>query len=170
MMAYIIRFRPVIQRLKDAIANEEFGQPINANCWIEAYLPPMPGSWFSRKETLGGGVLFSHGCHYIDLLMWLLGEPIKVASLGTSKGTEWMEGEGTAHSLMKFASGALGYLETSWGMKYSSRPDLLHIHTTDALLILDINASKLDVIDANGRRTLYDQEVSMMNKVSQSVC
>ncbi|MCQ6560643.1 Gfo/Idh/MocA family protein [Paenibacillus mendelii] len=154
MMAYIVRFLPAVQRLKEAIDREEFGRAFNANCWIEGYMPPAPGSWFSRKEQLGGGVLFSHGCHYIDLLIWLLGNTVNVASLGTQLGTEWMEGEGTAHSVMKFESGALGYLETSWGMKYAYRPDLLHVHTKDALLMLDASVSKLDVMDASGRRTL----------------
>jgi predicted dehydrogenase len=35
MLAYIVRFRPGIQRLKEALDNEEYGKPFNANCWIE---------------------------------------------------------------------------------------------------------------------------------------
>ncbi|WJH33477.1 Gfo/Idh/MocA family oxidoreductase [Paenibacillus sp. CC-CFT747] len=91
MMAYIVRFLPAVKRLKELLDSGEFGRPINANCWIEAYLPPMPGTWFSRKDQLGGGVMFSHGCHYIDLLIWLLGNPVDVAFMGTRAGTEWME-------------------------------------------------------------------------------
>src|SRR5699024_6304840 len=110
---------------------------ISASCWMEHYLSPLPGTWFAKKETLGGGVLFSHGCHYIDVLIWLMGKPIKVAEMGTRNGTEWMEGEGTSHSLMTFENGALGYLVVSWGMKYNSSPAKLQIHTPEALLILD---------------------------------
>jgi predicted dehydrogenase len=156
MLAYIVRFRPEIQRLKQAIESEEFGKPFNANCWIEGYLPPAPGTWFASKERLGGGVLFSHGCHYIDILLWLLGEPIQAVGLGTRLGTEWMEGEGTHHSLLKFAGGALAHLETSWGMKYKSRPALLHIHTPEACLIQTGN--KLEVITAAGKQVLYEPE------------
>lgn len=154
MLAYIVRFRPSIQRLKEAIDNEEYGKPFNAQCWIEAYLPPAPGSWFSRKDTLGGGVLFSHGCHYIDILQWLLGKPVEVAGLGTTAGTEWMEGEGTSHAIVKFESGALAHLVTSWGTKYSSSPALLHIHTPKACFV--VKGDKLEVITAEGTKVLYE--------------
>ncbi|MBP1994926.1 Gfo/Idh/MocA family protein [Paenibacillus eucommiae] len=154
MMAYVIRFLPIIRKLKDIIITEEFGKPFNANCWIEGFIPPMPGSWLSRKETLGGGVLFSHGCHYIDLLVWLLGKPVKVSTLGTRTGTEWMEGEGTAHSTMLFESGALGYLETSWGMQFAERRALMHIHTPKALLIVSSDLTTLEAVTEKGRQTL----------------
>lgn len=154
MVAYVVRFRPEVQRLKEAIDREEYGKPFNAHCWIEGYIPPAPGSWFSSKEQLGGGVLFSHGCHYIDILQWLLGKPVEVAGLSTSAGTEWMEGDGTHHSLMKFESGALAHLVTSWGTKYKKRPALLHVHTPEACFIVDNN--KLEVITEEGTKTLYE--------------
>lgn len=154
MVAFIARYRASTQRLKQAIANEEFGKPFNANCWIEGYLNPVPGTWFSRKDTLGGGVLFSHGCHYIDILQWLLGKPVEVAGLGTRSGTEWMEGEGTHHSIMKFESGALAHLVTSWGIKYKGKHPLLHVHTPEACLVLSRN--KLEVINSEGTRVLYE--------------
>lgn len=159
MIAYIVRYLPGMQRLKQAIETEEFGQPFNANCFIEAYLEPRPkDSWFSRIETLGGGVLFSHGCHYIDILLWLFGNPVKVAHLGTTKGTEWLEGEGTAHSTMLFENGTIAHLETSWGMKYARPAALLQVHTPEALLIY--NGGKLEVVTAEGQKTLYEPSPS----------
>lgn len=156
MLAYIVRYLPIIRRLKAVLDEGTYGQPISASCWVEGYLPPLPGTWFARKETLGGGVLFSHGCHYIDILMWLMGRPMKVAELGTRNGTDWLEGEGTSHSLMTFENGALGHLIVSWGMKVSSPPAKLHIHTPEALLILDNSMQRLEVVTAEGRQTLYE--------------
>lgn len=156
MVGFSVRYRPAVKRLKEVIQNGEFGRPFNANCWIETRLPPQPGSWFSRKDQLGGGVLFSHGCHYIDILLWLLGAPKRVAHLGTRLGTEWMEGEGTAHSIIEFESGALGYLETSWGMRFSDQKALMHVHTPEALLVLDRGISRLDAVTAEGRKALYE--------------
>ncbi|GIP33298.1 Gfo/Idh/MocA family protein [Paenibacillus sp. J2TS4] len=155
MMAYIVRYLPIIRRLKEIVENKEFGEVFSAQCWIEGFLPPAPGSWFSRKATLGGGVLFSHGCHYVDLLIWLLGDCIRSAFVGTNKGTEWMEGEGTAHSIMKFESGAIAHLVTSWGMKYKEPPALLHLHTPDALIVLSAGMTSIEVVDANGKRTVF---------------
>jgi predicted dehydrogenase len=155
MLAYLNRFRPVVLRLKEAIANKEYGEPINANYWVEAYLPPNPGSWFSRKETLGGGALFSHGCHHIDVLQFVLGSPAEVTGLGTRQGTEWMEGEGTHHELMKFESGAVAHLLVSWGLKYRETPlARLHLHATKGCFVM--TTEKLEVITEEGRITLYE--------------
>jgi predicted dehydrogenase len=140
--------------LKQALDGGEYGKTINANCWIEGCLRPRPGEWFSKKEQLGGGVLFSHGCHYVDMLLWLLGRPVRVAGLGTRNGTEWMEGEGTSHALMEFESGALAHLISSWGLPFKDTPALLHVHTEKACFVLA--GRKLDVIDENGRKTLYE--------------
>lgn len=155
MTAYNIRYRPSVQRLKQAIETEEFGKVININCWVEGGMKPAPGSWFSQKKTLGGGVLIAHGCHYIDAFLWFLGKPLRVTGLGTRTGTEWMEGEGTHHSTLLFEGGALAHLATSWGMKYKNPPARMHVHTTEACLIL--NDNKLEVMTAEGRRTLFEQ-------------
>lgn len=154
MVALIVRFRPHILRLKEAIETEEYGKPINANCWIGGYLKPAPDSWMSKKETLGGGVLFSHGCHYIDLLLSLLGKPVRATGLGTRLGTEWLEGEGTHHSVIQFESGALANLTSTWGVKYKEAPAWLHVHTTEACFL--ISREKLEVVSAEGRKILYE--------------
>ncbi|WP_409345355.1 Gfo/Idh/MocA family protein [Paenibacillus sp. MBLB4367] len=163
MMAYPLRYMPLFRRLKEVIKSEQFGKPFNASCWIESYLQPRPGSWFADKQTLGGGSLFSHGCHYIDLLIWLFGKPVKTAFLGTRNGTEWMEGEGTSHSTMKFEGGALAHLVCSWGMKFASPPALFHIHTPEALISL--SGGKLEAITAEGRSILFQNEESEEPKI-----
>lgn len=154
MVAYIVRYRPEVQLLKQIVDSGQYGRPLNANCWVESYLRPAPESWFAKRATLGGGVLFSHGCHYIDLLTWLLGKPVQVAGLGTRLGTEWMEGEGTHHSILKFESGALAHQITSWGLKVNCKPALLHVHTPEACLVL--YGSKLEAVTAEGRQLLYE--------------
>ncbi|MDF2721944.1 MAG: oxidoreductase domain protein [Paenibacillus sp.] len=154
MLAYVNRFRPVVLRLKEAIEKEEYGKPINANYWIEAYMPPKPGSWFAGIDTLGGGVLFSHGCHHIDVLQFVLGTPVEVAGLGTRAGTDWLEGEGTHHAILKFENGALGHLITSWGLRFKQTPARLHLHTTEGCYVM--TTDKLEVITKEGRKTLYE--------------
>lgn len=165
MVGYNLRFRPEVQRLKEALDHEEYGKPFSAQCWTEVSLRPQEGSWLTRKETLGGGVLFSHGCHYIDLLQWLLGRPVQVAGVGTRLGTEWLEGEGTHHSILKFAGGAVAHLVTSWGMAYRSTPAILQIHTPKACFVL--TGRKLEVVAAGGRKTLLETPTAA--KIDDSV-
>jgi predicted dehydrogenase len=162
MLAYIMRFRPDVIKLKELMDSGKYGQAINAECWIEDFLPPVPDQWFARKDQLGGGVLFSHGCHYIDILLWLLGKPVRVTGLGTRLGTEWMEGEGTSHAVIRFESGALAHLITSWGMRYKDAPALLHVHTPQACFVL--KGGKLEVITEEGRKTVYESPASLTGR------
>jgi predicted dehydrogenase len=152
MLAFVVRYLPAVRKLKEVLDSGVYGQPIHAQGYQLGLLPPMPPqSWFSRKETLGGGVLFSHGCHYIDILLWLFGEPDRVQSMGTRLGTDWLEGEGTAHSTIQFKSGVLGLLVCSWGTKVSQSPGKYHVHTTDALLELSNDMWKLEAVKKEGK-------------------
>ncbi|WJH33476.1 hypothetical protein N6H14_26065 [Paenibacillus sp. CC-CFT747] len=64
-------------------------------------------------------------------------------------------GEGTSHGLLKFENGAVAHMAASWGIKYKETPALLHIHTTEATFVLDRGMQSIDVIDANGKRTVF---------------
>jgi predicted dehydrogenase len=156
MVGYILRFLPAVRKLKEIVDSGKFGQPINLSLWAKIYWPPAPDAWFSSKKMLGGGVLFAQGCHYMDIIIWLMGYPVQLNGLGTRNGTDWLEGEGTSHSIMRFSNGALGHLLMSWGMKYKETSRKLEINTTDALLSLDPKMEKIEAITQNGREVLFD--------------
>lgn len=162
MIAYVIRYVPTIRRLKEAIDSGKYGTPINAQGWVQAYLAPTPGSWISRIETLGGGVLFSHGCHYIDILLYLFGDPERVAHFGTRIGTEWMEGEGTSHALIQFKNGVIANLSSSWGMKVTRPPAKYQIHTTTGLIQVE-NMDKVEYITREGAEVIYERPADFKN-------
>ncbi|MFD0717469.1 Gfo/Idh/MocA family protein [Paenibacillus sp. GCM10027626] len=158
MVAYILRYVPSLIKLKEALDSGKYGRPINANCWIEGYLPPNPNSWLASKDKLGGGVLFSHGCHYVDLMLWFFGKPKCAVSLGTRVGTEWLEGEGTSQATILFENGTLGHITCSWGMKHSARPNLFHIHTTEGLIAITSDLLKIKAVTDKGTEMLHDAE------------
>lgn len=157
MLAYVVRYLPALRKLKEVVDSGIYGKPIHAQGYVLANLQPMPDTWFARTATLGGGVLFSHGCHYIDILLWLFGNPRRVVSLGTRLGTEWLEGEGTAHSTIEFESGVLGHLVSSWGTKVAKAPARFQIHTTEALITLSPDMWTVEVTTAQGTETLYER-------------
>ncbi|GBG11032.1 gfo/Idh/MocA family oxidoreductase [Paenibacillus agaridevorans] len=158
MMAYVVRYLPAVRKLKEAVDSGEYGKPISAQAWVQTYLEPILGSWFASKEKLGGGVLFSHGCHYIDILLYLLGEPARVAQFGTRVGTEWMEGEGTSHGIIQFNSGAIAHLNSSWGMKYTNPPALCQIHLTEGMLQLSRDLWSVEAVTDKGTTTLFKRQ------------
>ena len=85
--------------------------------------------WIHDRKTLGGGQLFSHGCHYIDLMIWMLGKPKSGVHMGTKCCTPWMDREGTSNVCLEFENGALGYHFGTWGARGSSHVYNFQVHT-----------------------------------------
>lgn len=142
MCGYPVRFWPGIVKLKEEIDSGKYGKVIQMSVWTEQLtglgtdLFAQP-SWGYTAGMLGGGQLFSHGCHYIDLLLWFLGNPVSGAHLGTNSGTPWMMREGTSALVMKFESGALAYHGGTWGARGTRLGYDFQIQTEKGMLEYD---------------------------------
>ncbi len=116
MCAYPVRYWPGIIKLKELVDSGEYGKVIQMSVWTEQLTKTAECSWFSDSR-LGGGQFFSHGCHYVDLLLWFLGKPVMGSHFGSKVGTPWLLKEGTSVTIFKFESGALGYHGATWGAR-----------------------------------------------------
>ncbi|ASK62576.1 dehydrogenase [Virgibacillus phasianinus] len=69
---------------KQAIINGEIGDPLV--CRMRAMRRRKVPGWgvFTNKELQGGGSLIDWGCHFLDLSLWLLGNPKPVEVMGTT--------------------------------------------------------------------------------------
>lgn len=134
MTAYPVRYWPAIVKIKEWIDNKTYGEPFQLSIWTEQYTKYPEGHWGLSAKRLGGGQFFSHGCHYVDLMMWLLGDPIRGFHMGTNLGTPWMEREGTSNVVIEFASGAMGYHMGTWGARGTRLGWSLHIHCTHGMI------------------------------------
>ena len=143
MIAYCMRFHPLVQRMKELLDEDAYGDVFQVSIWTEQLTRYPPEHWASSKEQLGGGQLFSHGCHYIDLLLWFLGRPVRGMHVGTNFGTPWMEREGTSNVTMEFEGGHLGYHFGTWGARGSRLKYSIHAHCTDGMLEADISGGRL---------------------------
>ena len=143
MVAYCMRFHPLVTRLKELLDKKTYGDVFQLSIWTEQHTQYPPGHWASSAEKLGGGQLFSHGCHYIDLMLWFLGAPVEGTHVGTNFGTPWMEKEGTSNVAIRFENGALGYHFGTWGAKGTRLGYAIHAHCTEAMLEADISGGKL---------------------------
>ena len=142
MCAYPVRYWPGIVRLKEMVDSGEYGKVFMMSVWTEQ-LTVYPWDHWGLTARLGGGQLFSHGCHYIDLLMWFLGQPVTGTHIGTNLGTEWMLREGTSAVTIKFASGAIGYHGATWGARGTRLGYDFQIHTEKGLLDYDHSAGTI---------------------------
>ncbi len=143
MVAYCMRFHPMVVKMKEMLDEKALGDVFQLSIWTEQHTQFGPDHWASSAKTLGGGQLFSHGCHYIDLILWYLGHPVRGTHVGTNYGTPWMEKEGTSNVSMEFASGALAYHFGTWGAKGSRLRYSFHAHCTDGFLDARLTEGKL---------------------------
>lgn len=143
MVAYCMRFHPLLVEMKRLLDEEVYGKCFQLSIWTEQYTDLSRGDWLGDEKLLGGGQLFSHGCHYIDLLLWMLGEPLEGAHIGTKLGAEWVAREGSSNVTIKFASGAMGYHFGTWGARGTKHGYNFQAHCTKGMLEADITHGAL---------------------------
>jgi predicted dehydrogenase len=158
MIAYCMRFHPLVVKMKELLDEKKYGDVFQVSIWTEQLTRYPPDHWASSKERLGGGQLFSHGCHYVDLLLWFLGRPVKGIHMGTNLGTPWMEREGTSNVTIEFEQGRLGYHFGTWGARGSRLRYAIHAHCTEGLIEADITGSKLIHIHRGEETLLLESE------------
>ena len=114
MVGYVMRHNPLWQKFGEIIRSKTYGEVFHVSIWTEQYTDTSRGAWLGQARRVGGGQLFSHGCHYIDLLLSWLGDPVCGTHVGTNLGTPWMEKEGTSNVSLKFKNGATAYHFGTW--------------------------------------------------------
>jgi UDP-N-acetyl-2-amino-2-deoxyglucuronate dehydrogenase len=109
------RMKPHIRRLKSWLDQGLLGRPLIVDARVKWYRPPEYYSnsrWRGTFALDGGGALINQGIHTVDLLLWLLGDVVRVeARTGTL--LHKIEAEDTAAAILEFASGALGVLHVT---------------------------------------------------------
>lgn len=157
MIAYPMRYHPLLVRMKELIDAKTYGECFQLAIWTEQFTRYPEGHWATEAKKLGGGQLFSHGCHYIDLLLWFLGEPESGSHIGTNFGTPWMQREGSSNVVMKFRSGAMGYHFGTWGARGTRLRYAFHAHCTRGMLEIDRARGQL-IVHRDPRTDAFDGE------------
>ena len=156
MCAYPVRFWPGIRKLKELIDSGEYGEIIQMSVWTEQltginvkYDDLTQNQVWTNTSRLGGGQLFSHGCHYVDIILWFLGEPISGAHMGTRNGTPWMIEEGTSALVMKFEGGAVAYHGATWGARGTRLGYDFQIQTEKGMLEYEHKSGEVRLYNRN---------------------
>ena len=63
------------RRLKELVDAQAYGEAFQMSIWTEQLTHWTPPHWGLSAANLGGGQFFSHGCHYVDILLWFMGRP-----------------------------------------------------------------------------------------------
>ena len=92
-----------------------------------------PSAWFGDPERAGGGALFDLGCHRVDVIRWLMGEPKKATSLMNNFTGNYPIDDNSV-SLVEFENGAIGVIDVTW--IHRSGPNMLELYGTEGSLVI----------------------------------
>ena len=92
-----------------------------------------PSLWFADDKRAGGGALFDLGCHRVDVIRWLMGEP-KSAISKINNFTGNYPIDDNSVSVVEFTNKALGVVDVSW--THRSGPNMLELYGTEGSLVI----------------------------------
>lgn len=119
---YQNRYHPITQEARRLIFEGAVGEV--TTCELRMVTSQVrfrdPGHWLFDKAVSGGGILSWLGCHYLDLLRYLLGdEAVSVSAMVDTRSGEAIDVEDVASMTVRFSRGAIGSLQAGYQLPIS---------------------------------------------------
>ena len=146
-VAYYRRFYPVVERIRQWIADGSIGRPLcvtATTCNPFQMGPNDEGYWRVIPGSGGGGALMDIGSHRIDLLLYLFGDVADVVGQCDTCGADY-QADNCTTLMLRFRCGVHGVLHCYFGAEYD--PDEFTVMGTRGRIV----ASRLN----DGDLTLY---------------
>ncbi|MEI6502673.1 MAG: Gfo/Idh/MocA family oxidoreductase [Armatimonadota bacterium] len=120
MIAFVLRYRREFMILHEICQSGQLGTIHQAYAQTSMNLGMPPKEWRRSIETHPFGCFMSHGCHYVDQLLWNVGEIVETASVGNAfTFHDYIPGgDDTTCAVFKHASGAVSAYVESWATPY----------------------------------------------------
>lgn len=99
---YMYRYNPAVMKLKEDIKAGKLGEIYS----VEAQMNCLHG--IEKRKWLGnypGGMLYFLGCHLIDIIYSIMGEPEEVIPLSVSIGTDGVAAKDFGMAVFKYKNG-----------------------------------------------------------------
>lgn len=113
-MVFQRRTNPLSQRVRQAVQAGELGQMVLGDAYLKYYRSPSyykSADWRATWALDGGGSLMNQGVHGVDLLLWIMGSPVKTVFAKAEAKVRDIEVEDTAVAIVTFENGAYGVIE-----------------------------------------------------------
>jgi predicted dehydrogenase len=126
------RFDPASVVVAEAVAAGHFGRVTSAVAsvaWWRGQEYYDSADWRGTWALDGGGATMNQGIHTVDLLLWLLGEPVEVFAHTGRLAHDRIEVEDVAVATVRLASGALAVLHATTAA-YPGLAVRLQVHGT----------------------------------------
>lgn len=144
-VGYNWRFQPALQEIRRLVEDGTLGRVLHVEgnfCGPSAYRFPR-GHWRHDREEVPAGGMTGRGVHVVDAMLYLTGSQVEQVTAQSSRLAQDFGVDDTTSMLLRFASGATGYLGTviataeTWRLQvFGSRGwaevgDVEHLHTWD---------------------------------------
>jgi perosamine synthetase len=127
------RFFDEVSKSKEILEKGNIGKILNFRLMFGGSLD-VAGTWYSRKEISGGGVIIDNAPHAVDLVRYLFGE---VASVSAQMFTfQNIAVEDTAKIDLLMKNGFSGTIDLSWNLPVTSKA-YLEVYGEDGAILLD---------------------------------
>jgi predicted dehydrogenase len=109
LVAYQLRFHPLLRGLKAIVTDDSFGRPVAVRADVAEYLPSFHPyedyrQLYASRQALGGGVVVSQ-IHEFDYLFSLFGLPARIFAVGGRLSRLEIDVEDVASVLMEYDGG-----------------------------------------------------------------
>jgi predicted dehydrogenase len=153
-VAYYRHLYPIVQRVKQLLAEGAIGLPVMAQLdAFERFDPPRghPRAWLLDPAASGGGPMFDFGCHRIEVLLHLFGA---VAAVSALRGNVLFDRpvEDAAVAALRFSPGPLAVVAVAHA---ASEPrDTLDVFGSEGSIhVAKLNGSEVRLV-RGGRETV----------------
>jgi predicted dehydrogenase len=123
------RFNKSIKKIRETLEAGRFGRLFHGAAHVrwnrgEDYYTQAPwrGKWASD-----GGALMNQCIHNIDLLRWMMGEPVEVMAYTDNLAHQFIEAEDLGLAIVKFKNGSYGLIEGSTNIYPKNLEETLYI-------------------------------------------
>lgn len=108
------RYNLPVMKLREALVNGDFGKLVMGTVRVRWCRPQR---YYDQDEWRGtwamdGGVFTNQASHHVDLLEWMLGEPVSVFAKSRTALAD-IETEDTGVAVINFKNGAIGVVEAT---------------------------------------------------------
>ena len=167
MCAFCERYDPQYVKIKELVESGAIGQVLCARADHNQNVLTPEGHWIQQKARLGGGAVFSAGCHRIDLLRWIVGEVDAVSCFGAFC-PERMEGEVAGTVSLHYVNGAVGTMMINWMARRSPWYEGFWVYGTEGS-VHNLGGVHLDSARETGEYGYVKQEIESRHSFTEEI-
>ena len=155
MVGQICRFTPAFEKAKEIIDSGIIGEIYYAESEYAHDYMYLVDTW--RADPRRHGVI-GGGCHAVDLLRWLVGDPEEVFAYGVHKLLPQVPYDDATVAVMKFGGGAIGKVFVSTGCKRDYTMRTL-VYGTKGTIICDNTSAEMSLFTCGDDGMAHEPEI-----------